>query len=81
MSLDVKQIERAVLEMVVNLHPDHLTPSELVLKVAGDRDPSEGKAILRAVHDLRRSGLLRLIGDVVAPTHAALRAAALLIWP
>jgi hypothetical protein len=83
MSPDVKQkqIERAVLEMVIDLHPDHLTPPELVLKVAGARDPSEGETILHAIRDLRGSGLLRYIGEVVAPTHAALRVAALLVWP
>lgn len=79
MSLDAKQIERAVLETIVGLHPDHLTPPELVLRVAGAHDPSEKETILHAIRDLRRSGLLRYIGDVVVPTHAALRASALLI--
>jgi hypothetical protein len=79
MSLDAKQIERAVLETIIGLHPDHLTPPELVLKVAGVQDPSERETILHAIRDLRRSGLLRCIGDVVVPTHAALYAAALFI--
>jgi len=75
-----KQIERAVLEEVLELHPDHLTPSELVLKMSAGPDRSEGEAIEYAIRDLNGSGLLRYIGEVIAPTHAALRVAALLIW-
>lgn len=74
-----RQVERAVLEIVVDLHPDHLTRSELALMVGGDRDHLEGEAIQHAIRDLRRSGLLRYIGDVVAPTHAALCAVTLLV--
>jgi len=72
------QIERAVLEMVFELHPDQLTTDELVLKVAGHRDPTEPNNIRDAIRDLISSGLLRNIDEVVAPTHAALRTAALL---
>jgi hypothetical protein len=81
MSLDEEpiQVERAVFEEILDLHPDHLTIPELVLRVAADRDGSEDEAIAHAIRDLRASGLLRYVGDVVAPTHAALRGAALLI--
>lgn len=72
------RIECGVLQEVIELHPDHLTPPELVLRVATDRDESEGEAILHAIRDLRSSGLLGYVDDVVAPTHTALRAAALL---
>jgi len=72
------QIERAVLEEVVSLHPDHLSLAELVRKMTiGDRW-SEKERIEAAVRELRGAGLLRQVGDVVAPTHAALRFAALL---
>jgi len=83
MSLDREhtQIERAVLEEVLHLHPDHLTIAELMQKVAADRDRSEDEGIAQAIRDLTGSGLLREIDDVVVPTHAALRAAALLLWP
>lgn len=71
------QLERAVLEEIIELHPDHLTPSELVLKMAGARD--EDEEVRRAICDLKASGLLRYVGDVVAPTHAALRAFSVLL--
>jgi hypothetical protein len=75
-----KQIERAVLEEVLELHPDHLTPTELVLKMSAGPDRSEGEAIEHAIRDLSGSGLLRYVGEVIAPTYAALRVAALVIW-
>jgi hypothetical protein len=74
-------VERVVFEIVVELHPDHLTPAELVLKMAGDGDHLEAEAITEAIRDLRRSGLLRHVGEVVVPTHAALSAVALLTGP
>lgn len=72
------QIEQAVLEMILELHPDHLTRAELVLKVASDQDGSEADNIRNAIRDLKCSGLVRYVGEVVAPTHSALRAGTLL---
>lgn len=68
--------EHAVLEVVIDLHPDHLTPAELVLKMSGER--GEDDEIGRAICELKGSGLLRYIDDVVAPTHAALHFASLI---
>jgi Cdc6-like AAA superfamily ATPase len=70
-----------VLEIVVELHPDHLTIPELILKVATDRDRLEGEDVRFAIRDLRASGLLRYRNDdqVVEPTHAALLANELLL--
>ncbi len=79
MSFDQQQVERGVLEVVIELHPDHLTLSELVLKMAGERDESE--EIRHAIRDLKGCGLLRFTGEVVEPTHAALCAFALLTGP
>jgi len=76
MSLDQKQVERVVLDVVLELHPDHLSSAELVLKIAEGRD--EAKEITDAIHNLKGSGLLRYVGDAVAPTDAALHANALL---
>lgn len=78
---DIRQLERAVLEVVLELHPDHLTIPELVLKVAADRDQEEGEDVRLAIRDLRGSGLLRYVGELVVPTHAALRAFEILLWP
>ena len=76
MALDPKQVELAVLLEVVELDPDHLTPDELVLRLSGQRDEEE--ELRNAIRGLEGSGLLRDIGDAVAPTDAALHAAALL---
>jgi hypothetical protein len=76
MSLDVEQLERAVFEEIIELHPDHLTVAELVLRMSGERD--EGGEIGEAIRDIKGCGLLRYVGDLVVPTHAAVRAAELL---
>ncbi len=72
-----RQIERAVFEVVFELHPEHLTIPELVLKIAVDPDQPEPEEIRRAIRDLKRSGLFRDDDGVVAPTHAAVSVAAL----
>jgi hypothetical protein len=76
---DPQLIERAVLEVVVDLHPDHLAVPELVLRMAADDDHSEDEEIREAIRELRRAGLFRYIDGVVAPTHTALHATELLI--
>jgi hypothetical protein len=76
MALDPKQVELAVLLEVVELHPNHLAPDELVLRLSGKRDEEE--ELRDAIRGLKGSGLFRDIEDVVAPTDAALHAAALL---
>lgn len=76
MSLDPKQFEFAVLLHVVELHPHHQTPSELVREMSGGRDEEE--QLRNAVSALTEFDLLRENGGVIEPTHAALRAAAIL---
>jgi hypothetical protein len=71
------QIERTVLEEVVALHPDHLSLPELVRKMTVGDDWSEKEGIEEAVRELRGAGLLRQVGELLAPTYAALRFAAL----
>jgi hypothetical protein len=73
-------VEHAVLMTILDLHPEHLTPSELVLKVAGEGDQAAREEIRQAIRDLRGSSLLRYTGDVVEPTHAAVRAGELFAW-
>jgi hypothetical protein len=72
------QIEQVVLEMVLELHPDHLTSDELILEVANEQDRSEQDDVRNAIRDLKGSGLLRHVDEGVMPTRAALRAGALL---
>jgi hypothetical protein len=73
-------LEHAVLMMVLDLHPEHLTIAELVLKLTRDREPSDEMRIPEAIRGLRASGLLRQSEDVVGPTHAAVRMADLCAW-
>lgn len=70
MSLDPAQVERAVLEEAIELHPDDLTAHALIRRMAGNRE--EGEQIKQAIRELQATGLLCRSGDVVAPTHAAL---------
>ncbi len=73
--------ERAVLEEVVELHPERLTIPELILRVAIDPDDAARAEMIRqAARELRRSGLIRYRDDdeLVEPTHAAIRAFLLL---
>jgi hypothetical protein len=76
MSLEPKQVEFAVLLHVVELHPYHQSPSELVRKLSGQRN--EGKQLRNAISALKEFDLLRENDGVIEPTHAALHAAAIL---
>lgn len=73
-------LEHAVFVMVLDLHPERLTGSELVMKIAGEKG-SERDLVCRAIGGLCGSGLFRRAGEVVEPTHAAVRAAELLALP
>lgn len=75
MVLDPRQFEFVALIEIVELHPSHLTPDELISRLSGRRD--EKKELTAAIRKLKGSGLLRYSGDAVAPTHAALHAAEL----
>ena len=73
--------ERAVLEEVIDLHPERLSIPELILRIAGDPDDAvKAEKIRQALRELRRSGLVRYRDDdeIVEPTHAAIRAFLLL---
>jgi hypothetical protein len=71
---DDRAIQAVVLRQALTLHPAQLTVEELVLEIAADpADFATRDAIVRAVRDLARSGLLHRNGDFVVPTRAALR--------
>jgi hypothetical protein len=77
--LGQEQFEQAVLAMVIELHPDHLTSAELICEMTFDpANRSDEEEIRHAIRDLRRSGLLRENGEALVPTRAALRAYAVL---
>lgn len=69
------RVEQALLLEIIYLHPDHLTSEELVLKMEDGPNDTDRIAILDSFQALRRSGLVRLNGEVIEPTYAALQAA------
>jgi hypothetical protein len=75
MSLNAEQIEEVVLIEIIASHPEHLTSEELVVRLEDGPSNTDRVAILDSLQELKRSGLIRFNGEVVEPTHAALRAA------
>jgi len=76
MALDPRQVELAVLNQVIELHPRHLESAELVRLMSGER--GEEREIERALRCLDGAGLLcREDEGRVMPTRAALHAQAL----
>ena len=74
-------VEQALLSEIIFLHPDHLTSDELVLRMEDGPSDIGRITILDSFQALKRSGLVRLNGEVVEPTYAALRAAAIFECP
>ncbi len=67
------RVEQALLSEIITL-PGHLTPEELILWMQ-DKPSDAGRIeILDALLVLKRSGLVRQNGEVIEPTHAAIRA-------
>jgi hypothetical protein len=64
--------EAAVLARVLWLHPTHLTERELLLSLLAEGP--EVDAYERAIRDLVSVGLLRLEGESILPTLAAIEA-------
>ncbi len=70
-----RRLEGAILLEIVSRHPGHLTTDELVLRVADRSSGADRTAVGDRLQELKRDGLIRLNGEVVEPTHAAVRAA------
>lgn len=68
-------LEQAFLSEIVGLHPEKLTTDELALRMADGPGEADRIAVGDRLQELQRDGLIRLNGEVVEPTHAALRAA------
>lgn len=65
--------QRAVLELVLEVHPAQLTEVELIREATTDAESfTRDDRIERAVRDLVRTGLLHRSGDFVLPTRPAL---------
>ncbi|HEY8816272.1 MAG TPA: hypothetical protein VIP57_14350 [Candidatus Dormibacteraeota bacterium] len=67
------RVEQALLSEIIALS-DRLTPEELILWMRGRSSDPDRIEILDALLVLKRSGLVRQNGEVVEPTHAAIRA-------
>jgi hypothetical protein len=74
-------VEHALLSEIITLHPDHLTAEELVVRMEDGPSETGRIAILDSLQALKRSGVVRITGEVVEPTYAALRTAATLQCP
>jgi predicted transcriptional regulator len=69
-----EDVESAVLQQLLDLHPTRLTLEELSREFGARRsDFAAHDAVERAVRDLAAAGLLHRGEEFVAPTRAALR--------
>jgi hypothetical protein len=69
-----EDVESAVLQQLLDLHPTRLTLEELAREFgARNSDFAASDAVERAVRDLAGAGLLHRGAEFVAPTRAALR--------
>ncbi len=66
-----RRMEGVVLATVLEEHPTRLTVYELAFALDA-KDYAEKDAIARAVRELTGAGLLRIDGELVGPTRAAL---------
>jgi hypothetical protein len=78
---DLPKVEAVILEVAAELHPEHLSAGELVLRIVDDPDDSrEVETAALAIRNLREFGVFRDRNDeIIEPTQAVLRAVALLI--
>lgn len=73
------ELESAVLQLLLDLHPARLTMGELVREIAGERPGFAARdALERAVRDLAAAGLVHRGEALVEPSRAALRFSQLL---
>lgn len=69
-----ENVEAAVLQQLLDLHPTRLTLAELIREVGGEHAGfAERDAVERAVRQLGATGLLHEGEDFLVPTRAALR--------
>jgi predicted transcriptional regulator len=69
-----EDVESAVLQQLLDLHPTQVTVEELAREFgARSNDFASHDAVERAVRDLAGAGLLHRGGEFVMPTRAALR--------
>jgi Fe2+ or Zn2+ uptake regulation protein len=77
-TLDPARTEQGLFELILELHPEHLTADELVREFTQDENRSEAHDVRDALESLRRSGLVRRVDAVISLTRAAVCAGQLL---
>lgn len=65
--------QAAVLGLLLELHPDPLTESELAREIVRDRGFAEHDAFQRAINELIATGLVQRTESFILPTRAAVR--------
>jgi hypothetical protein len=75
------RLEHALLDEVLTQDPNHLTQDELTLRMEGGPNGTDRSAVLDALQELKRSGVIRLNGEVVEATFAVLRTAEIFELP
>jgi hypothetical protein len=70
-----REVKRMVLTEIVSLLPERLTVPELAVCLEDGPKDTDRLTTVDAVGALKRDGLVRLTGEIVEPTHAALSAA------
>ncbi len=69
-----ENVEAAVLQQLLDLHPTRLTLAELIRELGGEHAGfAERDSVERAVRSLSATGLLHEGEGLLAPTRAALR--------
>jgi aryl-alcohol dehydrogenase-like predicted oxidoreductase len=79
---DPVKVGAVLLHEIVEQHPTCLTVEGLGLRIVGDpEDEREIETVLKAIRELRESGLVRYedVVGIVEPTQAALHAYSLLV--
>jgi len=77
-ALDPARTEQGLFELILELHPEHLTADELIREFTQNEGRSEANDARDALDSLRRSGLIRRVDAVISPTRAAVCAGQLL---
>jgi hypothetical protein len=75
------RLENALLAEILTLDPNHLTQDELILRMEGGPADTKRIAILDSLQELKRSGVIRLNGEVVELTFPVLRTAEIFELP
>ena len=75
------QLETGLLLEILSLHPDHLTFEEMILRVTDTEHGISRLDVDFALKELTRFGVIRINGEVLEPTFAAVRISKMLEIP